>query len=51
MDAAGMAAGSSAGRIIPGVEGAQKIEFATLPQSRVIGAIGEMIFDFLKPAC
>lgn len=51
MDAAGMAAGSPAGRIIPGVEGARQIDFATLPQSRAIGAIAEMIFDFLKPAC
>jgi hypothetical protein len=35
-----MAAGSPAGQVIASIEGAGKIEFATLRESRGIGAIG-----------
>jgi hypothetical protein len=41
----------SAGHVIASIEGAQKIEFGTLLESRAIGTIGEMIFDVLKPQC
>jgi hypothetical protein len=41
----------AAGQVIASVEGAQKIEFATLLENRAIGTIGEMIFNFLKPQC
>jgi hypothetical protein len=39
----------AAGQVIASIEGAQKIEFATLLENRATGAIGELIFDFLKP--
>jgi hypothetical protein len=37
--------------VIASIEGAQKIEFATLLENRAIGAIGDVIFNFLKPPC
>jgi hypothetical protein len=42
---------TAAGQVIASIEGAQKIEFATLLENRPIETIGEMIFNFLKPPC